>query len=81
MEPLERMGARIESIEGHAPLIIHGGRLQPIAYRPEVPSAQVKAAILFAGLYADGTTSVTEPAPDARPYRARPGGFWRAVVA
>src|ERR1700686_1146134 len=62
MEPLERMGARIESIEGHAPLIIHGGPLQPIGYRPPVPSAQVKSAILLAGLYADGTTSVTEPA-------------------
>ena len=62
MEPLERMGARIESIEGHAPLIIHGGRLQPIGYRPTVPSAQVKSAILLAGLYANGTTSVTEPA-------------------
>jgi 3-phosphoshikimate 1-carboxyvinyltransferase len=62
IEPLERMGAHIESIEGHAPLIIHGGRLQPIAYRPTVPSAQVKSAVLLAGLYADGTTSVTEPA-------------------
>jgi 3-phosphoshikimate 1-carboxyvinyltransferase len=62
MEPLERMGARIESIEGHAPLTIHGGRLQPIAYSPTVPSAQVKSAILLAGLYAGGTTSVTEPA-------------------
>jgi 3-phosphoshikimate 1-carboxyvinyltransferase len=62
MEPLERMGARIESTEGHAPLIIHGGRLQPIVYRPPVPSAQVKSAILLAGLYARGTTSVTEPA-------------------
>jgi 3-phosphoshikimate 1-carboxyvinyltransferase len=62
MEPLERMGARIESTEGHAPLIIHGGRLQPIAYSPTVPSAQVKSAILLAGLYARGTTSVTEPA-------------------
>jgi 3-phosphoshikimate 1-carboxyvinyltransferase len=62
MEPLARMGARIESTQGHAPLIIHGGRLQPIAYRATVPSAQVKSAILLAGLYADGTTSVTEPA-------------------
>jgi 3-phosphoshikimate 1-carboxyvinyltransferase len=61
MDPLERMGARIESIDGHAPLIIHGGRLQPIAYSPAVPSAQVKSAILLAGLYAGGTTSVTEP--------------------
>jgi 3-phosphoshikimate 1-carboxyvinyltransferase len=62
MEPLERMGARIESTEGHAPLIVHGGPLQPIAHCPTVPSAQVKSAILLAGLYAGGTTSVTEPA-------------------
>jgi 3-phosphoshikimate 1-carboxyvinyltransferase len=62
MEPLERMGARIESAGGHAPLVIHGGPLQPIAYRPTVPSAQVKSAVLLAGLYPDGTTSVTEPA-------------------
>jgi 3-phosphoshikimate 1-carboxyvinyltransferase len=62
MEPLERMGAHIDSLEGHAPLTIHGGRLQPIAYSATVPSAQVKSAILLAGLYAGGTTSVTEPA-------------------
>jgi 3-phosphoshikimate 1-carboxyvinyltransferase len=62
MEPLERMGARIESAGGRAPLIIHGGRLEAIAYRPTVPSAQVKSAVLLAGLYPHGTTSVTEPA-------------------
>src|SRR4029077_5556421 len=38
MEPLERMGARIESIEGHAPLIIHGGPLQPIAHWRPYPA-------------------------------------------
>ena len=62
MEPLERMGARIESAEGHAPLIIHGASLHAIDHRPAFPSAQVKSAVLLAGLYADGTTSVTEPA-------------------
>jgi 3-phosphoshikimate 1-carboxyvinyltransferase len=58
------MGAQIESTEGHAPLLSHGGPLQALAHphRPTVPSAQVKSAILLAGLYADGTTSVTEPA-------------------
>jgi 3-phosphoshikimate 1-carboxyvinyltransferase len=62
IEPLTRMGARIEAIEGHAPLTVHGARLQAIAHVPEVPSAQVKSAVLLAGLHAEGTTSVTEPA-------------------
>ena len=60
--PLEAMGARIESTDGRAPLTIHGGGLHGIAYAPEVPSAQVKSAVLLAGLLAEGTTSVAEPA-------------------
>ena len=56
IEPLERMGARIESTDGHAPLTIHGGPLQPIAHSPAVPSAQVKSAVLLAALFAEGTT-------------------------
>ena len=62
IDPLERMGARIEAANGHAPLTVHGARLRAIAYRTAVPSAQVKSAVLLAGLHADGTTSVTEPA-------------------
>jgi 3-phosphoshikimate 1-carboxyvinyltransferase len=62
IEPIERMGARVESAEGRPPLTIHGTTLHAIAHRPEVPSAQVKSAVLLAGLHADGTTSVTEPA-------------------
>jgi 3-phosphoshikimate 1-carboxyvinyltransferase len=62
IDPLSRMGARIEAIDGHAPLTIHGTELHGIAYRPDVPSAQVKSAVLLAGLHAEGTTSVTEPA-------------------
>ena len=62
IEPLSRMGARVESIEGHAPLTVHGGPLNGIAFRPTVPSAQVKSAVLLAGLHAAGHTSVTEPA-------------------
>jgi 3-phosphoshikimate 1-carboxyvinyltransferase len=58
--PLEAMGARIDAVDGHAPLTVHGTRLHGIAFRPEVPSAQVKSAVLLAGLHADGTTSVTE---------------------
>lgn len=62
IEPLGRMGAHIESTDGHAPLTVHGSLLQAIEYRPDVPSAQVKSAVLLAGLHAEGTTSVVEPA-------------------
>lgn len=62
IEPLGRMGARIEATDGHAPLTIHGARLHAITHRPETPSAQVKSAVLLAGLHADGLTSVIEPA-------------------
>jgi 3-phosphoshikimate 1-carboxyvinyltransferase len=59
--PLERMGARIESRDGRPPLTVHGtDRLTPVDYRTEVPSAQVKSAVLLAGLHAPGRTSVTE---------------------
>ncbi|MBS5285008.1 MAG: 3-phosphoshikimate 1-carboxyvinyltransferase [Clostridiales bacterium] len=63
MEPLSMMGADIKSIHdnGCAPLFIHGTRLKGISYTSRVASAQVKSAILLAGLYAEGTTSVTEP--------------------
>jgi len=56
------MGARIDATDGHAPVTIHGTRLHALTYRPETPSAQVKSAVLLAGLHADGTTSVIEPA-------------------
>ena len=62
IEPLVRMGARIDSENGRPPLVIDGATLHGIAYQPEVPSAQVKSAVLFAGLHAEGDTSVTEPA-------------------
>ena len=64
MTPLSMMGADITSEMGNdcAPLIIHGKQLKGIHYDSPVASAQVKSAILFAGLYADGETSVTEPA-------------------
>ena len=64
MEPLSLMGASIESIRGNdcAPLRITGKPLHGISYQSKVASAQVKSAILLAGLYADGKTSVTEPA-------------------
>src|SRR5688572_21772495 len=59
--PLERMGARIASNDGRPPLMIEGRRSPaPIDFEPEVPSAQVKSAILLAGLHSDGTTRVRE---------------------
>lgn len=63
IEPLSQMGAAIESIRnnGCAPLLIKGSRLHGIHYISKVASAQVKSAVLLAGLYADGETSVTEP--------------------
>jgi 3-phosphoshikimate 1-carboxyvinyltransferase len=63
MQPLAQMGARItaEGGDGRAPLVIEGGELQGIAYNSPVASAQVKSAVLLAGLFAKGTTSVTEP--------------------
>ena len=64
MEPLQMMGAEITSIQGNgcAPLRIEGRPLQGIHYQSPVASAQVKSAVLLAGLYAEGETKVTEPA-------------------
>jgi len=61
MEPLRQMGAQIQAREGdRAPLEIRGGNLHAIDYTTPVPSAQVKSAILLAGLFADGVTTVRE---------------------
>jgi 3-phosphoshikimate 1-carboxyvinyltransferase len=63
-EPLRRMGARVETTDGHAPVVIEGRTLKPLHYESPVASAQVKSAVLFAGLYADGgPTVVIEPHP------------------
>ena len=60
--PLEMMGAKFESQDGgRPPLKLRGARLKGIDYQLPVASAQVKTSILFAGLYADGTTRVEEP--------------------
>jgi len=61
--PLREMGARIDGRKDgeFTPLSIRGGKLKGIQYRSPVASAQVKSAILLAGLQADGVTSVTEP--------------------
>ena len=64
IEPLGRMGAQIDSNNGLPPLTIHGGRkLAAIDYTLPVASAQVKSALLLAGLYADGEMTILEPAP------------------
>lgn len=64
IKPLEQMGASIEACgddPGCAPLHITGGELKPTCYEMPVASAQVKSAVLLAGLFADGTTSVIQP--------------------
>lgn len=65
VEPLTQMGAKIRTggAKDTPPLIIEGGTLQAITYRTPVASAQVKSAILLAGLFADGVTTVIEPSP------------------
>jgi 3-phosphoshikimate 1-carboxyvinyltransferase len=62
-EPLRRMGARVETTDGSAPLAIEGGVLEGIGYELPVASAQVKSCLLLAGLYARGRTKVVEPVP------------------
>ncbi len=61
IQPLSLMGAKIDSIDGHAPLTIAGQNLSAINYDSPLASAQVKSCILLAGLNADGVTTVTEP--------------------
>jgi 3-phosphoshikimate 1-carboxyvinyltransferase len=65
-KPLSEMGAKLDLTRlegdqhGHAPITIHGGPLRAIDFTTPIPSAQVKTAVLFAGLQAEGTTSLTE---------------------
>src|SRR4029077_18248547 len=62
--PLRRMGAEVETTDGHAPLFVRGsGALHGIEIEPEVASAQVKSAILLPGLNADRPTTVVERIP------------------
>ena len=62
-EPLARMGARVETTEGFPPLAVEGGELRGITYELPVASAQLKSAVLLAGLYAREETTVAEPLP------------------
>jgi 3-phosphoshikimate 1-carboxyvinyltransferase len=61
--PLTQMGARMEAANDRAPVTLAGGHLRAINWTTPVASAQIKSAVLFAGLGAAGTTRVTEPAP------------------
>jgi len=65
INPLQKMGAEIRAREKNrfAPLSISGGNLKSINYKLPIASAQVKSAILLAGLYADGKTTIEEPYP------------------
>lgn len=65
VEPLRLMGAEIEGVDDgrRAPLHITGGTLRGIRWEPPIASAQVKSAVLLAGLFADGETVVHEPVP------------------
>jgi len=73
IKPLAEMGAKIEARgekAGCAPLVIDGGKLHPITYQMPVASAQVKSAILLAGMFAEGKTTVVQPA-DCRDHTER----------
>ncbi|HEY2472357.1 MAG TPA: 3-phosphoshikimate 1-carboxyvinyltransferase [Terracidiphilus sp.] len=59
-KPLAEMGARITLTEGHAPVMIEGGKLRAIDFTTPVPSAQVKTCLLLAGLQTEGATTVRE---------------------
>jgi 3-phosphoshikimate 1-carboxyvinyltransferase len=88
IDPLTRMGARFDAPGGRPPLTVIGGDLAAIDFQTTIPSAQVKSAILLAGLHAKGRTLVTEPAPtrdhteralDAFGARVLYGPGWAAV--
>lgn len=70
--PLEAMGARVEAVDGHAPLRVEGRRpLRGIRYEMPVASAQVKSCVLLAGLGAEGRTEVVEPLAQTRDHTER----------
>jgi 3-phosphoshikimate 1-carboxyvinyltransferase len=78
--PLRLMGARIECCGGKAPITINGGSLKGIHYRLPVASAQLKSAVLLAGIQAEGTTTVVEPVP-SRDHTERLLPLFRGRVA
>ena len=62
-EPLLTMGAEIDDVDGHAPLVVHGRGLRGHDHTLTIASAQVKSALLLAGLYAGSPTIVRQPGP------------------
>ncbi len=72
-EPLRKMGTEVETVDGHAPITVRGGRaLRPISYELPVASAQVKSCVLLAGLYASaGPTVVVERGAQTRDHTER----------
>ena len=79
-KPLRLMGAQVDTQEGgRPPMTVSGGRLKGIHYDLPMASAQVKSCLLLAGLYADGETSVTEPAPTRDHTERMLRGFGYAV--
>ncbi len=78
--PLRRMGAEVICSEGHAPVRIHGRRLRGADHQLAVASAQLKSALLLAGLGADGHTTVREPHP-SRQHTERLLAAWGADIA
>ena len=80
-KPLRLMGARIDTREGRPPVVLHGGApLRGIDYALPVASAQVKSALLLAGLQARGITRVTEQAPTRDHTERMLGGFGATVT-
>jgi 3-phosphoshikimate 1-carboxyvinyltransferase len=77
--PLTQMGARFDAPAGKLPLIAHGGKLNGITYRSPVSSAQVKSAVLLAGLGAAGDTVVIEP-ERSRDHTERMLGVFGAAI-
>ncbi|PYS81886.1 MAG: 3-phosphoshikimate 1-carboxyvinyltransferase [Acidobacteria bacterium] len=81
IEPLELMGARVGSVDGHAPLGVEGRRpLKGIEYETPVASAQVKSCVLLAGLGAEGRTRVIERGALTRDHTERMLGWFGAEV-
>ena len=81
IKPLKMMGAEIkgESERGFPPLHIKGGKLKPINYELEIPSAQVKSSIILAGLNTEGITTIVEPIP-SRDHTERMLEFFGASI-
>ena len=76
-QPLRRLGAKIETCEGHAPVCVTASRLIGCEVDTKVASAQVKSALLLAALFAEGETAVPRTAALARSHRTHACGHGR----